>query len=345
MIRTLFIILSVLYTANVFGGYGGYIGQTDNRRYGSLSDPEFYGIAKLSIDGGRCTGGFISKNLVLTNNHCAVSCAQGKQCSAEFWNGSAYEKSNLRIAAYYKEYKTLNGKDWAILISDKDNNFYRQILPKSTSGQVLRGGFGTLRIIKDNEIPYLKSLYLMVSKKYRQQCEEKSKTANENFVECINKIVNAELKKAGRKPLFGDRDNFKIQTCSVLGNHPKSNKMIKTDCDSAGGDSGAPLLRNGKIVGLNNSGAQYVFGNADANANAVKTENFYDYAQTYIKKYSNLASPQQPRKKNKTTTNKGGTNFVQSAISYQDTVQTQSDDDEQYIEQMLQQTFQEFDCD
>ena len=116
----IFVILLSLYTTNVFAGYGGYIGANDNRSYGSLSDPDYQGVVKLYIGKSRCTGGFISKNLVLTNDHCVLKCVQGNQCTAEFWNGSAYEKSNLKVAAYYKEddFEVINGKDWGILVSD-----------------------------------------------------------------------------------------------------------------------------------------------------------------------------------------------------------------------------------
>ena len=295
MIKPMFVILLSLCTANVFAGAAGNIGQHDDRRYGSLSDPEYRGVVKFIASRGnmvqRCTGGFVSKNLIITNSHCAELC-KNHNCLAEFWNGSGYEKASLTIVAYYPNYQNLNGTDWAIMLSDKESNFYRPIAPNSTPGQIHRGGFGTLRIIEDSEIPYLKDLMANVRRE-RQDCKDD--------MSCIIKAVNAELEKNGRKKLTGDSDNFKVQKCKILRNYGQTQKMIKTDCDSAGGDSGAPLLRGDQIVGLNNSGHQEVFRD-DENDGAVgvKTENFYDYAKKAIAKYQNVSGGNSSNSNNST---------------------------------------------
>lgn len=351
MIKPLVTILLSLYTTSAFCGYGGYIGQYDNRTYGSLSDPEYRGITKLSIDGYSCTGGFVSKNLILTNDHCAVHCKNG--CSARFWNGSDYETSKLRVVAYYEQFETLAGNDWALLVSDKESNFYKPVSPTSTPGQINRGGFGALRIIKDDEIPFLKQLYAQIQREFGVSCK---KQRTRTYFECINENVNKKLEQMGKEPLLNDSNNFKVQTCKILGTHPQSNKMILTDCDSSGGDSGAPLLRNGQIVGLNNSGKQHIFGTETANASAVKTENFYNHVQKYIKKYAqtpvttpgnNNSSPNpttpgsNPTTPPTTTTNQNPGTNPQPTIPPQPVVH----DDPQKIQQLLQQKLLDFDCD
>lgn len=337
MIKHLFIILLLVFNTNAFAGYGGYIGKYDNRRYGSLEEPEYNGIVKLMLDHGvRCTGGFISKNIILTNNHCAMLCKKG--CRAEFWNGSGYEQSNLKIALFYTKSSTYNGDDWALLVSDKESNFYKTIAPMSTTGQVLRGGYGSLRVIEDSEIPELKRLYAQATQDFKEECNKKGK----NLIECINEKFNKRLKESGKKPLFGDMDNFKVQTCNILGSYPGKNKMLRTDCDSSGGDSGAPFLRAGQIVGLNNGGLQGVFGDEKANAIGIKTENFYIFTQGIIQKYKN-ANPDNNFLVpwgGTVNTNKQNETLGPVSLDFGEPVA-----DDETIEQTLEQKLQDFDCD
>ena len=278
MTKTLFVFLLSLFSLNAFAGYGGYIGKHDDRRYGSLAEPEYNGVVKLTSGGVvKGTGVFISENVILTNNHVVRACRNG--CIIEFWNGSEYETANSKVLAYNEKANLSDGTDWGLLLSDKDSNFYKQIAPVSTTGQVQRGGYGILRVIEDEEIPFLRGLYTKIIKENKEECGKTS-----NAVECFNKLVDKKLKELGKKQLFKDGDNFKVQTCNIVGDSQRSNKMLKTDCDSSGGDSGAPLLRNNVIIGLNNGGMQSVFGESIANAEAIKTENFYMPAQIFINK-------------------------------------------------------------
>jgi hypothetical protein len=286
MIKQFFVFLLAIYTTNAFASHGGHIGRHDDRSYGVLSDQNYHGVVKLTTaDGrGRCTGGFVSKNLVLTNSHCAVHCNNG--CKAEFWDGSKYQTANLQVVAYFQDQqgkRRLNGTDWAVLLSDKESPFRKPVVPRSTPGQILHGGFGALRIIEDDEIPFLKDLYVKTKKEFYSECKKK-----ESFTGCINGQVDKKLKEMGKKPLFYDTDNFKIQTCNITGTSKKSEKMLQTDCDGASGDSGAPYLRSGNIVGLNNSGPLDIF-DGSRGLYGLKTENFYDYVQQYIKKYENMS--------------------------------------------------------
>lgn len=279
MKKILFVFLLSYFSINAFAEYGGYIGSHDNRRYGSLEEPEYNGVIKLTAGGAiKGTGVFVSKNIILTNSHCIGACRNG--CNAEFWNGDGYETSNLKVITNNVNYKIFNGTDWGLLLSDKDSNFYKPIAPMSSIGQVQRGGYGILRIIEDDEIPFLKELYAKITAENREECKKSS-----NTIECFNRLLDKKLIELGKKPLFKDVNNFKVQTCNIIGNTQKSNKMIQTDCDSAGGDSGAPLLRNNMVVGLNNAGLHGVFGDTDINAVATKTENFYLPVQGFIDKY------------------------------------------------------------
>jgi len=356
MVKQLYVfLLSFLWTTNVFAGLGGYIGTADNRSYGRLSDSEYRGVVKLSIGNGRCTGGFISKNLIITNDHCALHCIGNQKCTAEYWNGSGYETSNVRAVLYYKGHQTFNGTDWAILLSDKNSNFYKSVSPTTTPGQVSRGGYGVLRVIEDDEVPMLKAVYKEVMIQMKQKCADEVKKTKKSFVECINREVDKRLEQSGQKPLFKDSDNFKVQQCNILGDYDSNSKIARTDCDSSGGDSGAPLLRNNQIMGLNSGGNQNLFGDSDVNAIGIKTENFYDYAKQQIQKYQNMNTYKINSLSSETdgriNTNKNTNNITDDNV-YDATSQKQTEpvelnpDDENYkIEQILQQRLQDFDCD
>ena len=286
---------------------------------------------------------------MLTNNHCALICANGNKCTAEFWNGSRYETANLKIRMYRKDYDIYNGTDWAILISDKESDFYKPVSPSTTPGQVLRGGFGMMRVIKDSEVDYIKNLYdnAMTNPVIKDKCKEAEKSGRQTFIECINGFVDAELTQMGKEPLFHDNNKFKIQTCNILGNHAQYPKtMVKTDCDSSGGDSGAPLLRDGQIVGLNNSGFQNVFGDIDENANGVKTENFYTDAQKVISEQSGNGNNNNTNNNNNTHNNNNNTNNTSNTNNNNtNNNNNNSNNTEQQWEQLLQQRLKDLDCD
>lgn len=372
MIKILFAFLLSLYTANVFAGYGGNIGKHDDRIISSLADPAYRGVVRLLSNRGEtfCTGTFISKNLVLTNSHCAIFCKNG--CSAEFYNGSKYEKSNLRIVAYNENFEVLSGNDWALLFSDKESDFFVPIVSKTTNGPVISGGFGMLRIIRDDEIPSLKQIYVNTEKEFRNECKTKK-----NFYDCINEHVENKLKSMGKQPLFGDGENFKIQNCKVLGTHSKSRNMIRTNCDAAGGNSGGGLLRDNQLVGLINSIAMSVFYDNEkfSGATGLNTENFYDESKKYIKEYeqsllvnnnnnfgenistnqlntdNNNSNSETNNLSDQNNSNSDGTSLTNQQPSKPNTdnnnynIPVRIYDNPQKIEEILQQKLQDFDCD
>ena len=299
--KTLFLLLG-LYALNAYAGPGGYIGTADDRRYSTLSDPTYAGVAKLDIGGGRCTGGFVGKNLVLTNKHCALHCTGNTLCTAEFWDGKSIKKSRITpiyIPRNARNDYSFDGTDWAVLKSDIANPLFRPVAQHTQKGSISRGGFGVLRVITNDEIPYLRQVFNEVA----PQCKRPNR---DDVLICLTKRVDERLIREGRKPLFKDSDNFKVQQCNILYDMPGHPKMVKTDCDSAGGDSGAPLLRGRQIVGLNNSGQQIVFGDTEVNANGVKTDNFYSTIAKIIsdnpnkttepKKPSDPKKPSEPKK-------------------------------------------------
>lgn len=338
MKKYLFIILLSLYSANSFAGPSGYIGSHDNRRYGSLSDPEYIGVARLTRDeNSLCTGVFISKNLILTNSHCAVGCLKG--CNAEFSDGISYKTSGVKPVFYSSNSGLLTGNDWALLLSDQNSKFYKQISPNTSPGHILRGGYGMLRVIGNDEIPFLKKLYYQTKEEFKEECSNKFKDATE-FLGCINEHLDDKLKQMGKVPLFEDQNNFKVQECNILGNHSRSNKIVVTDCDSSGGDSGAPFLRNNQIVGLNNGGKQTLFGANETGAYGLKTETFYWPIQTYLSKYTGY--PVINRSNTYETVNMWDSDGTAADSATAPTFETT---DDKGIEKFIEQKLQDFDCD
>lgn len=281
MMKPCFIIFCATLTSTALAGAGGNIGVLDDRRYGSLQDPLYSSIGRFTTQSGNaCTAGFISENLVLTNRHCATLCTSTNKCSIRFWNGNKYVNTAVvTIVAIGEPGTTLDGRDWAILRTNDPNPNFKNLAQKSTTGPVNRGGYGGLRVIKDEEVQPLKALFKQTyDRYYEQECKTK-----EDPYSCLWQHFNDAAKAAGFEPLLGDSANFKVQQCNITGQHPRSNKMVTTDCDSAGGDSGAPLLRGNFIVGLNNSGPHSFFtDNESIGGNAVKTENFYTIAKSLM---------------------------------------------------------------
>ena len=284
-----FAFLLILIPVSSWAGYGGNIGTSDNRRYSSLDDPEYWGVVRFDIGGSACTGGFVAEDIVITNQHCAVHCTQNS-CSIDFFDGTKMHTGvKVKLMATPKSSSTFSGQDWAFFRSDVKNPHFKSVATQTTTGRVSRGGFGALRIISNSEIPHLKRTMAETTKKHGAACKRKGA---QQYVECINKHLNQALKAQGLEPLLEDNDKFKVQTCNILRKHPESKKMVQTNCDSAGGDSGAPLLRGNTLVALNNSGPQNILNkNNNVGANALNTNNFYAILKKLIQSSSVQPTP------------------------------------------------------
>lgn len=284
--KKVYLLFCLLITTDVFASYGGNIGISDDRTYGSMEDPLYSAVAKFISSKGGCTAGFIDKNLVITNRHCAILCQRNdKPCYIKFWNGREYVQTSATTIMLPREHTNLDGNDWAIMRTDDINPNFKKLAQKSTTGQISRGGFGGMRVIKDSELPTLKEIYIQTERKYRTECQQNKESA---YSDCIFKHFNEAVKDNNMQPIMGDQEKFKVQTCNITGDKMGHPRMVQTDCDSSGGDSGAPLIRGNTIVGLNNSGPHtFIQDNESNGANAVKNENFYTYAQKKIQKTSN----------------------------------------------------------
>lgn len=275
--RLISFFMFAMMSANAFAGPSGNIGFRDDRRYGQLSELLYSSVARIEKNGSvHGTAGFVSENLVITNRHVAEGCRTGN-CSIYFWDGKQYQTSGIQLVTspkeYKKEHKEGTPTDWAIMKSEIPNKNFRSVAPESTPGEVLRGGFGLLRIISDSEIPLIKQAYIEAAK---EKCAD-----GEERINCLNRIANDLLQKKYKlKPLFGDQKNFKVQNCKILKVSPE---MLETNCDSSGGDSGAPLIRGNQVVGLNVAGAQEIFRPVKKSISyAINTQNFYDAVQRVL---------------------------------------------------------------
>ena len=123
--------------------------------------------------------------------------------------------------------------------------------------------------------------------------------------------------------------------------------MVETDCDSSGGDSGAPLLRSAQIVGLNNSGLQSVFGNDSVNANALKTENFYAQVQSAIAKYSvdNTSGNSNTNNNSNNNNTNNVNNQTNNNIVNNNPNNGSNNNSDQQLQLLLEQKLQDLDCD
>ena len=271
--RLISFFMFAMMSANAFARLSGNVGFRDDRRYGQLSELLYSAVARVEKKGVTLgTAGFISENLIITNRHVSDICIK-IGCSIYFWDGKQYQTSDVHLVTSPKEYNSKTETDWVIMKSDIPNKHFMSVAPESTPGNVLRGGFGTLRIIADSEIPLIKQAY-------REAAKEKC-TDGEERISCLNRNAKKILQeKYNLKPLFGDQDNFKVQNCKILKVTPE---ILTTNCDSSGGDSGAPLIRGNQIVGLNVFGFQDIFRPEKTSfSGAINTRNFYDAVQRIL---------------------------------------------------------------
>ena len=274
----------MLVTTSVWAGAGGYIGEYDNRSYGSLEVSEYSAITRLWLNKtntgwSRCTGTFVDNNLILTNSHCALSCVHGENCSADFWDGKKYVTTKIEPVMLNENFRTFEGDDWAFFMAYDANPKNGNVVSETTLGDVKFGGYGTLRVITNDELPIIRKIAEETYKKYYSKCEKTS-----DWLECWWDYIEDEIKKAGLKPLTGDSDKLKVQKCKIIKNNVSIDgsvyqNMVTTDCDSAGGDSGSALMRGNSLVGLYNSGVNSLTLQIAENnmGKALKTQNFYPH--------------------------------------------------------------------
>ncbi len=298
----------MLITTNLWAGAGGYIGEYDSRKYGSLENPEYSAITRLWLNEtnrgySRCTGTFIDNNLILTNSHCAVSCVRGENCSADFWDGKKYVTTKIEPIMLNENFQVVAGDDWALMMAYDANPNVRKVASTTTLGDVSFGGYGTLRVIKNEELPIIRKIAEETFQKYGKQCDKEKE-----FWGCWWNFVEQEVKKAGLKPLTGDSENLKIRSCKIVKNSLSDGgkvypNMVALDCDSAGGDSGSSLARGDTVVALYNSGINSLTVQVaeDNGGGAVKNQNFYSHINDAKKiveqKLKGVSKPTQPEQK------------------------------------------------
>ena len=279
-------VLGLGYISEVIAGSAGNVGTNDRRKNGSLEDSEYSAICQVLLGSNlspHCTCGFIDHNIVITNSHCVPGCIRSG-CFAKFWNGTSYVTSSLTPIVYNSKWNVniFNGNDWALFSSEQPNPNIKQVAASTTLGAVKRGGYGILRVIPDEEIPTLRDIVKQAYTQHYQDCEQSSPS---DPMGCLMKYIETAVESAGMQKLTGDGNQFKVQECNITQDFfsyggINYDNMADTDCDGAGGDSGAPLFRSNMIVALNNSGPQGVFQDDDTDGGkAVKTQNFYQYIE------------------------------------------------------------------
>jgi hypothetical protein len=262
----------------------------DRRENADWSRPPYNSIIKLIIGDRHCTATKVSDDKVLTARHCLKN-AKGYNVSLKDKNNNSYTIKNYKLGndSDWAILKDGDDSDWAILKADMKNDIPSMNVSKLMlyKRDVERVGFGSLKILSDQEIRNLRQAYACYLYKNERNpikflreiniffdSYEKvniyASTKNEDFVNFRDSDIFKTIKDHNK--IFRDSNNLKISKCQAS---LSSNKMLPiSGCQNWGGDSGGPFLyqhSEGKwnLIGISVTGS-YMISN-DMNIHAQTT--------------------------------------------------------------------------
>lgn len=265
-------------------------GNVDKREYVDWQSPRFSRVVKIASDDQPttfCTGQFVSPTIVITNAHCVGRCdhTDFSKCYIKISDGQEqhvklvldtrfYEKF-VKTSNEYNDLAAANGgtaKDYAFLrVIDPGfltDDFYR-VRNEYYTGPVTMAGFGNMRIISDEELKLIRTVYIknVIIPLYRENWQKnrpnmkwekyvKKYVPSEDYIDRSmiidpEKLDNA-LVENGMEPIFEDSERLKLSNnCNIT---VADSSRVDMDCQSASGNSGSGLIDPvGSLVGLLNS--------------------------------------------------------------------------------------------
>lgn len=286
--------------------YSAVAAPIDPREYVDWNSPEYTAFVKMcTSDGTFCTGQFVSPSIVLTNAHCAVVC-NSAACHITTSNGAVYPV------------KYIDGKEYVFRIFDDDtdtsldfaffkvtdaqfkSDSYFTMDNQYYTGDVFNAGFGTLRILSDDEIQQIRKTYVEILRQedFAEMQKYSPNTSYQDFqrMQAFNNIdatynarplsksyfqkIDDRLAADGITPVFQDKENFKVQkNCKIL----KSDAInLRHTCRTAPGNSGGGLVApSGNLVGIVNS-SKDLLGEYGMTGNGLANPVYYDTYQKLV---------------------------------------------------------------
>ena len=139
------------------------------------------------------TGVFVSPKHVLTNTHVAKSCGKNgrRYCDITTSDGQNLQAKVVAYGGKDALDSSSSEVDWSLLeIIDKNfcgNHYFGYVSPTKSQSSLWRAGFGTLRVMTDDEIKFIKNVYTdMLIKIYDDKSNKKSEAENEEKQDSVS---------------------------------------------------------------------------------------------------------------------------------------------------------------
>jgi hypothetical protein len=299
-IKKLLLSFTMIMFASI--AFADMTGKTDTRVYISPEQWKTYPynitLGAIVWSGGYCTAQYINPRLIATAAHCVSGDSMTFVGPYGEFTGHLAKVGNPEWDNRGNLVDPKN--DWAIYTIDDPRYYstwgYFDVMPRSQlySKNVQMTGFGSLRILSDEEIKSIKQIVLKLLNElppsdikfttaYRTPDGVDLRSSPE-----FTRALDTELEKNGIAPIFHDNRNLKLSPkCSTLKLNGLDNQL-EHDCNSSPGNSGSALVvENGSkysVVGILSRGPTSI-GNEDILSLATQTEYFYPAFTELINKY------------------------------------------------------------
>jgi len=250
----------------------------DRRRNvgGDWARPPFRNIVMLPSP--RCTGQYVAPNIIVTAAHCIKSNHRAEnRRMARNYRGDSF---STRILAVNCDADCRDEtRDWALLLVESPAHYAEtpfRALPQSRTGPAQQAGFGSLKILSDQEIRALRGKFIEFARgsvggtgnadfqRFFEQNMQNTR-AVDSFVDFLDDRAARPVSAGGLGiiGIFDDGDNLKHnRSCTIT----RAHSVLEHNCYTSGGDSGSAIW-----TGDNELGGVHVVGRIQRVALGVET--------------------------------------------------------------------------
>lgn len=186
-----------------------------------------------------CSAQYIAPNLILSAAHCVKPYANAYV--AENYKGQK-EYLKLLDKGQYTEKGGIG--DWAIFLVEHEyfySDDFFNVKKASSRTKVLNAGWGTTRILSEQELKTIREIINGIAEEYD--------LSDEYDVDTFNSLLEQRMSEKGIEPLEDKEGKLKASECEIvfenMSNLPRSEKfphVLATTCDSWSGNSGGGYI-------------------------------------------------------------------------------------------------------
>ena len=319
------------------------MGAHDAREYVSAEEwakPPYDNIVRLNIYKSLyrtsiCTGQYVGDDLILTAYHCVESVIGGPKIDADIYTATnEFKRVGLSVVKsgnwnrLTSNRPEVTAQDWVLLRIPAGHEAIKSGGGFDVSGTVVNGmdgenwGFGSLRVIKDSELPEIKAVVTDEIEKvctnsaglhvsYDLMVESGHGYGDVSYVtNCLGGALGGINKKLGT-PLTTSKETSRLKKsrCKILDTRLGS---LITDCDTYNGNSGGPFFVGNNLYGVVSNSSYGFTDTRDSGFSAVDMwRNEVLGARSVKSATDTKAQPLQAAQTDKTTDN--ATNAIAAA--------------------------------